>query len=111
MELDYIKLGNRIRAARSEKKYTQEKLSEITGISQAHIGHIETGKTKVALPTLVKIANALETTLDALLYDSTKVNVDAFDQDFKLALQGCTDKEKDLLLSIIRQIIKAMHSK
>ena len=106
MELNYYKVGERIKEARRRKDYTQENLSSLTGISQPHIGHIETGKTKVGLPTLVKIANALETTLDALVYDSMTIAVDTYDKDFKDELDDCTPEQKEYLLELIR-LVKA----
>ena len=104
MELDYYKVGERIKAARRKKGYTQENLAAITGISQPHIGHIESGKTKVGLPTLLKIANALDATLDEFVYDSTTVAVNAYDKDFKDELEDCTPKQKEYLLEVIRLI-------
>jgi len=106
MELDYIKLGKRVKAARVEKGFTQEKLSVITGITQAHIGNIETGRTKVGLPTLVKIANALDTTVDPFLYDSLPALIDRYDKDFRDALDGCSEEDKEHLLEILKLQIK-----
>ena len=56
MELDYIKLGKRIRAIRMAKGLTQEKLAEKSDLSANHISHIERANTMVGLPTLVQIA-------------------------------------------------------
>ena len=103
-EIDYIKIGERIKAARHDKGYTQENLSAITGISQPHIGHIESGKTKVGLPTLLKIANALDTTLDALVYDSTTIAISTYDKDFKDEIDDCSDDQKQRLLEVVRLI-------
>ena len=102
MELDYEMIGKRIKAARKKKGYTQENLASVTGISQPHIGHVEVGKSKVALPALIKIANALDTTVDALLYDSTQISVDTYDKDFKDLTDGCTPAQKEYLLELLK---------
>ena len=102
MELDYEKIGKRIKAARKMKGYTQEKLAQVTGLSQPHIGHVEVGRTKVALPALIRIANALDTTVDSLLYDSTQVSVDAYDKEFKDLIEDCTPAQKDHLIEIVK---------
>ena len=102
MELDYEMIGKRIKAARKEKGYTQEKLASITGLSQPHIGHVEVGKSKVALPALIKIANALDTTVDGLLYDSTQVHVDSYDKEFKDIVDDCTSPQKEHLLEVVK---------
>jgi transcriptional regulator with XRE-family HTH domain len=102
MELDYEMIGKRIKAARNKKGYTQEKLANITGLSQPHIGHVEVGKSKIALPALIKVANALDTTVDALLYDSTLVHVDAYDKEFKDIVDDCTSAQKEHLLEVVK---------
>lgn len=105
-EVDYEKIGKRVREARHKKGWTQEQLSKVTGISQPHLGHVESGKTKVALPTLVKIANALDASMDQLLFDSMEVLTDSYDLDFRNALAECTDEEKEHLLEILKLQIK-----
>ena len=53
-----------------EKGWTQDFLSEQCGITSTNLSHIERGKTKPSVKTLVKIANCLEVNLDSLLCDS-----------------------------------------
>jgi transcriptional regulator with XRE-family HTH domain len=98
MGIDYELLGQRIREARIKACMTQATLSGIIGLSPAHYSHIERGKARINLPTLVAIAQALDTTIDSLLYDSTPVLVDAYDRDFKDLLDDCTRDERRILL-------------
>ena len=58
-ELNYVQIGLRIREARNAKGWPQAELAFRAGLNSAYVSHIETGKTKLALPTIVKIANAL----------------------------------------------------
>ena len=69
-ELDYKMIGQRIRAERNKKGWQQAELAFRAGMTSAHLSHIETAQTKLALPTIVKIANALSVSVDDLLYDS-----------------------------------------
>ena len=69
IDLDYNAIGYRIKITRLKYKLTQEKLSEICDITPQHLSNIENGNTKVSLPTLIKIANALNVTVDYLLVD------------------------------------------
>ena len=69
-ELDYKMIGQRIRAERNKKGWQQAELAFRAGMTAAHLSHIETAQTKLALPTIVKIANALSVSVDELLYDS-----------------------------------------
>ena len=48
MELDYKAIGKRIKIARIKADLTQEKLSEMVGVSPTHLSNIETGTTRVS---------------------------------------------------------------
>lgn len=63
---DYKFLGSRIKAIRTERKITQEKLAEAAGVGVTHISHIETGNSVPSLQTLVDILNALDCSADEL---------------------------------------------
>ena len=68
MGIDYISIGNRIKALRTAKGWTQARLAEESGVEPSNISHIERAATKLSLPTLVNIANALGVTLDEIAY-------------------------------------------
>ena len=70
MEIDYKAIGKRIKIKRIKKGITQEAVSDIIDITPAHMSNIETGKTKVSLPTLIEIYNALSVSVDMLLCDN-----------------------------------------
>ena len=70
MEINYKAIGQRIRAARTRKGITQERVADLAEITPAHMSNIETGKTKVSLPTLLTIANILSVSADTLLCDN-----------------------------------------
>ena len=55
-EIDYVKIGQRIRAARLEKGYSQADLGALVGCSNNHMSHVEVGQTKVSLAMLLKLA-------------------------------------------------------
>lgn len=90
---------------------TQEALANAAHFSLPHIGHIETGKTKLSLTALVNIANVLDTTPDALLYDNVQLSVDSYDKEFKDLIMNCTPHEKSVLLEMLKQLITTMHNK
>lgn len=68
--INYVSLGEKIKSARKERGYTQEKLAEICDISTGFLGHIERGTRKLSLDTLFCIAMVLNVSLDYLLIDS-----------------------------------------
>ena len=67
MDLDYREIGRNIRSYRLKKGLNQRELAERVHVSDQHISHIENAHTKLGLPTLVAIANALETDCNSLL--------------------------------------------
>lgn len=70
--IDYIALGKRIKEKRISKKLTQEQLGEICELSSAHIGHIERGTRILSVDVLFRIAQALDVSIDYLLFDSVE---------------------------------------
>ena len=65
--LDYITLGQRIRARRRAQNLTQEELARRVGISATFLGHIERGTRIMSLETLMALCEGLRCSSDALL--------------------------------------------
>ena len=68
--MDYVDLGKRVRARRTELNWTQERLAQEIGVSTSFVGHIERGSRKASLETLVMLANVMEISTDDLLQGS-----------------------------------------
>ena len=70
------RLAVAIRAARNQREMTQEKLSELSGVSVRHIGKIENGEINPSFEVLLSLVTILKISFDTLFYqDSTKENV------------------------------------
>lgn len=67
-ELDYEKMGSRIRQIRKLKGWSQNELARKCGISMSFLGHIERGTRIMSLEPFVSICNALEASADELLW-------------------------------------------
>lgn len=67
-ELEIIR--NNIKHYRKQKNFTQEKLSEISGISKDYLSEIERGKKSPSLKRLIIIAKSLDIALYKLCYQS-----------------------------------------
>ena len=72
MEINYRKIGQRMKKRRKELSLTQEKLAEYCDVSSTYISHIETGIAKVSLDVLYRVSVVLETTPDYFLVDTIK---------------------------------------
>ena len=102
MELDYKKLGKRIKEQRLKQHLTQEKLGEIVGVNTSNISHIERATTQVSLSSLVRIANALNTTLDEVACDSFYSVANLYiEQDISSLLEGCSLAERQIIKDIV----------
>lgn len=60
-------LGQRVRAARIVRGLSQERLSDISGVSIKHIANIENAKCNPSIEKLVMVVRALGVSLDAML--------------------------------------------
>lgn len=57
---------------RFNKNYSQEQLAEMCGLSTHYISDIENGKYSPSIPTIERVAKALEITPDLLFVDNPK---------------------------------------
>ncbi len=60
-------VGSRIKNLREERKITQDRLAELTGISKGFISDSENDKRNMSSQNLLKIADALNASLEYLL--------------------------------------------
>lgn len=96
--MDYKLLGQRIRAARLEAEISQELLAEKVGLTSQHISHTEVASTKISLPALVKVANALHTSVDKLLSDSVYDSALHLLNDVHMVFSDCNPDEVYVML-------------
>lgn len=97
-EIDFKKIGMRIKTLRGNCKMTQEKLAEKTGLSLSHICNLENGHSKMSVESLITIADALSVSTDAILFGEISHDDDQYYKDFVNVMFDCTDFEKDILI-------------
>lgn len=111
MSIDYISIGNRIKEIRTVKGWTQAKLAEESGVEPSNISHIERAATKLSLPTMVNIANALGVTLDEIAYGSlvksSHVSVRMIDD----ILSDCSQEELKSLAEVLKTTKSVLRNK
>lgn len=88
-------LGDKVKMLRKQMKITQQKLAKTIGLSQSTIGMIEGNKQGASNDTLVKLANALNTTVDYLLSDDME-EIAADDKNAALKTRIDTNYESQL---------------
>lgn len=100
-EIDYALLGIRLKQYRQKAHLTQEMLADRIDVATSTIAHAENGTSKPSLPLLLKVANALNITLDQLVCDSLP-NVEAYlEKDIADLLSDCSLTEKKIIRDII----------
>lgn len=100
--MDYYAIGQRIRRFRKLRRLTQENLAESVDISPTHVSHIETGVTKLSLPVIVKIADALDVRVDSLLYDEPRGGLSIAVDEIATILDGCTASQARFIADLVR---------
>lgn len=103
-ELDYAKLGLKIKELRQSKGLTQDALAELVSCNTSHISNIENNHTKVSLNVLLAIANSLDTSIDYLLsnqYDNFSL---ALDNEISRVVANCDVETKERILRIIKAL-------
>jgi len=112
MELrDYQNIGIRIRAVRTAKGLTQEKVLSQAGLSVSHYSNIETGKTKLSLSTFIAIAKTLDVSADTLLRDVLPCKKDMFQSEFSFIFDDCTADETFIVMNTVQPLLKSLRDK
>ena len=100
--INYVSIGRRIRDKRKACGMTQAALAERSGVEPSNISHIERAATKLSLPTLVMIANALGATLDELVYDNLQNSAHISNAIICELLSDCSAAELKALGEVIK---------
>ena len=101
-EINYEKLGLKIKELRQENGLTQDKLAEMVSCNTSHISNIENNHTKVSLNVLLAIANVLNTSIDYLLSEQYENLSLALDNEIMREISNCDIETKKRILRIIK---------
>ena len=101
MEIDFKKVGDKIRDARTAKKLTQENLAEQTNLSVTHISAIENASSKFSVDALVEISEALNISIDWLLLGDNEENL-YIEHQVNRTLSDCSEREVRFLLNLLQ---------
>jgi transcriptional regulator with XRE-family HTH domain len=106
MVLNYKRIGKIIKTVRISKELSQADLAEYTELSVPYISHIETGRSKASLETIVNIANVLDVTVDRLLCG----NLDSGDYtpELRELFSDCNNYEKSMIFDMANELKKSL---
>lgn len=100
MALDYKLIGERLKKARVEKGYTQEKLAEMMELSIAYVSRIENGKTHINLKRLNELCAILDTSESYILNGVSDNSTSYLNNELNSILKDCSSKDKELIYQI-----------
>lgn len=107
LDIDYKAIGLRIKAARARKGLTQGNIANLTGLSTPHISNIETGNTKLGLPTIIHLANVLDVSVDELLCDNIHHSEQIYCNELADLVKDCSVDELHIISELAKVIKKA----
>lgn len=102
MDINYKHIGLRIRKERERAGFSQAKLAELADSSMQYISLIETAKKKPSLQMLLRIADALNVSVDQLLPVSLSSRQNCYDEELSQLINACPDYERQVILDIVR---------
>lgn len=104
MHIDYNAIGQRIKKARKQKGFTQERLGEKLDVSTVYISQIENGKTKINLEMLIRIANILNINPGFFITGVSYHTQDYLKCELVTLLQRCPPERRQLIFDVVKVI-------
>ena len=108
MAVDYVDIGQRIKAKRIKKGWTQEKLSEMIGVGPSHMSHIESGSTVPSFDVFLSILNALECSSDELLCREVQTSKPLLNSWLSELVADCDLTETKIISDIVKTTIQTL---
>lgn len=90
-----MNVGLTIKKLRKEKGLTQKELSEMTGLSQGYLCHIENNQREQSIKVLTKIANSLDLPLGYIIFASME----------KEDVEATKQRDFDLIFPIMKEMV------
>lgn len=103
-------IGTRIRALRREKGLTQDELAGTVGVSRSAVAQWETGRTGQITGNLSRIAEALDASVEYLVYGVDQQGPRQAQQGDELALlrlyRECEPDDRQIILRTARRLAR-----
>ena len=100
-------IGERIKIIRKSKKFTREKLSELTGLSVDFLGRVERGERSLSIPSLLNISESLSIRVSEIIEINLKEsNKDSIIFNIDNYLKKAQPQDLEKLLVICKELYK-----
>ena len=98
-----IKLGNHVKQIRKERKMSQQKLSDISGLAVRTISKIERGKMNPSYEVLSTLVSVLGISFDSL-FTFTNNQISTEIQEIERRYSACSEQGRRLILASVRAL-------
>ena len=106
-DINFMKLGSRVKQARKVRKLTQQKLSDISGLAVRTISKIERGKMNPSYEVLSILVSVLGISFDSL-FTSTDDQTEADIQEIAGLYRACPEHGRRLILATVRALVNEL---
>lgn len=105
LEIDKVKLGQKIKKLRKIKNLTQSELAEKVDLNEKQISRIEAGLNYPAFITFIKLVEILNLDLDEFLR-SSEFEINPVREEINHLIQNSSDLELKIYLEILKPLKK-----
>ncbi|MBO6241953.1 MAG: helix-turn-helix transcriptional regulator [Butyrivibrio sp.] len=106
MDIQYDKVGRRIKRLRQKQRIKQADLADKAGVSHTYMSEIERGQARVGLEILVNISETLSVSLDYLVGKKSPDVVLRYGKEIADLVEDCTPAERKYYLAVLKEIKK-----
>lgn len=99
--MDKTELGQKLKAARLQKGYTQQTLAKAAGLGNVYLGEIERGLKMPSLNSFIKIIDALKVSADYILRDELTTGQAYIYDEMTQKLNSLTPKQRKTASDIL----------
>lgn len=97
-------VGKRIKEERIKIKMSQKTLAYRANISVPYLSNIECGKKTLSMDVLIRIANALDTSVDNLLSGVQQKDNRSYESEVGRLMNDCTSYEKRIIYETVKAL-------
>lgn len=96
-------LGYRLKAAREERKLTQERLAELIGITPGYLSEIENKRTIPSFTILSNLCKTLNLSLDDIIFHTESETA----RNISRLVSQCNEKQRVVIEAMIEAMLQA----
>lgn len=106
--MERMEVGIKIREARKQKDFTQQKLADAIGVSEVYVSMIERGMKMPSLSLFAQIITVLDVSADFVLRDALPSGKDFVYKEVAELLDSLTPKQRRAAIDILDAYVRSL---